>query len=687
MRAIAEETPIRYDGQRRGASSMADPAAFVRDVLVFLAFELAFYFAYDFGMSFSQATASPFWFPDSVLLCALLFSPPRRWWIFILGALPIRLFAEVAHGIPQWFLLATFAIDSVKGLCAAALLRRCVRHPARIQTVGEYGLYCLFVVLLIPAVAALAGAEARHALGHDYWSAWEQWFLSNALTHLVVTPALLYWLFGMPWRSPWPPRGRCIEAAAVTLGLVVTANMAFDIPPSWRGVADPLFYAPVPFLFWAAVRFGMFGACGSITILAGFAIQAALQGRGPFTAESPQATAHALQHFLLLRAAPLYLVAVLVEQRKGDERALRESETRFRDMADTAPVMIWMSGLDKRCTYFNRRWLEFTGRSMDDELGDGWISNVHPDDLDGRVGGYLAAFDARAPFSVEYRLRRHDGQYRWILANAIPRSTADGEFSGYIGSCLDITDRRLAEADAQRLQVELAHFSRVSTLGLLASSLAHELNQPLGAILRNAEAAELFLQENQPDLAELRAIVADIHKDDQRASRVIDRLRALLQRRELNMQSLSLPELIEDIEALLHAECAARHVSVVLDTSREPLAVRGDRVQIQQVLLNLMLNGVDALSEMKDGVLKVRARVVNENAIEISVADNGPGIPPDKINRLFEPFFTTKARGMGFGLSISRTIVEAHHGQMWAENNADGGATFRFTLPRADIVS
>ncbi len=245
------------------------------------------------------------------------------------------------------------------------------------------------------------------------------------------------------------------------------------------------------------------------------------------------------------------------------------------------------------------------------------------------------------------------------------------------------TRRRSAEAEVATQRAELAHVSRVSTVGQLASALAHELNQPLGAILRNAEAAELFLQQPQPNLEELRAIVADIRQDDQRAGAVIERMRALLKRRNLELKLLNLCDVLKETIAVVAPDAQARQVNLSLDTPPHPLLVRGDRVQIQQVVLNLILNGMDAMngSPGAERLVVVEARAASPEWVEVDVKDSGTGLPPEGPSRIFNPFFTTKANGMGMGLAISRTIIEAHGGKIQAANNADKGCTVRFTLP------
>jgi signal transduction histidine kinase len=255
-----------------------------------------------------------------------------------------------------------------------------------------------------------------------------------------------------------------------------------------------------------------------------------------------------------------------------------------------------------------------------------------------------------------------------------------------VGLLVQRRQRHLAEAEIQQQRTELAHVARVSTMGQLASALTHELNQPLGAILRNTEAAEIFLQNPRPNLAEVRAILADIRKDDQRAGAVIDRMRSLLKRRKLVSSRLDMREVVEDTVALARADAVARDVKLALEIPGRLPLVMGDRVHLQQVLLNLILNGMDAMATVpkEQRLLVVRAAETDGGNVRVAVIDRGTGIAPEHATHIFEPFFTTKPDGMGMGLAISGTIIEAHGGKIWMESNATAGTTFVFTLPPSE---
>jgi signal transduction histidine kinase len=244
--------------------------------------------------------------------------------------------------------------------------------------------------------------------------------------------------------------------------------------------------------------------------------------------------------------------------------------------------------------------------------------------------------------------------------------------------------RRKAEVDARNRLSQLAHSNRQATAGELSSSIAHELNQPLGSILTNAETAELILGSPTPDLQEVREIISDIKRDDLRASEVIRRLRSLLKRAPFEKMEIDLNQTMREAFDFLKLQAASRNVAIYLQTSPQALRVNGDPVQLQQVILNLVVNSMDAMAKMPYGRTIIGRTEVNGLASAvISIYDSGPGIPQDRLNEIFDPFFTTKEQGMGIGLSIARTIVLAHSGQLWAENQSGGGAVFHLSLPLA----
>lgn len=251
-----------------------------------------------------------------------------------------------------------------------------------------------------------------------------------------------------------------------------------------------------------------------------------------------------------------------------------------------------------------------------------------------------------------------------------------------IGLLIQRRNQRRAEQEVEETRQELAHAARLAIVGELTASIAHEINQPLGAILSNADAAEMLLDSSPESLDEVRQILDDIRQDDLRAGDVIRRLRVLLRKRAMEMQPVDLIEVISEVLGLIRAEAGRRGVAIEAELAAELPLVHGDKVHLQQVLLNLMLNGMEAMADMPGAKkLTVRNGLDGNGSVEIAVIDGGPGIASDRLHRLFDPFFTTKNEGMGLGLPIARTIVEAHGGRIWAENHAGGGATFRFTVP------
>lgn len=379
----------------------------------------------------------------------------------------------------------------------------------------------------------------------------------------------------------------------------------------------------------------------------------------------------------------------LVHELQTSEAGLRESEERMSLAVDAANFGIWIRDLVRNDIWASDTWRALFGFGPSERVEfDGILQRLHPDDRDAlRLAHALAIGGASAgSYQTEYRLILPDGTTRWIASQGRVECDATSRPVLVRGASRDVTARKLAEQETQHLRHEIAHVGRVSMMGQLAAALAHEINQPLGAILRNAEAAELFMQHPSPDLDEVRAILSDIRKDDQRAGAVIDRMRGLLKRHSLDTRPLDVRELVDGIAALVRIDAEVRQIRLDIDVAGDLPPVRGDRVHLQQVLLNLVLNGMDALNDATPEArrVSVSARLDTAHTIEFAVEDAGPGIPFSTLAHVFDPFFTTKPNGMGMGLPISRTIVEAHGGQLSAENNDGGGATFRFTLPIAE---
>ena len=292
------------------------------------------------------------------------------------------------------------------------------------------------------------------------------------------------------------------------------------------------------------------------------------------------------------------MIAALLVQRSRRRRAeaeLREGDFRFQSMADMAPVLIWIVDADRNVTFFNKGWRDFVGDAWPGTPSDSWTSCVHPDDLPSALAVYEQGVAARSAFTVECRLRRHDGDYRWMLCAGVPRFTLAGHFLGYIGSCSDINAMREGESEKQRLHAALAHVGRVATMGELTASLAHELYQPLAAILTNADTAQKLLESGSPPLDQLQEILTDIQTDDKRAAAIIRGVRSLLQRHEIAKTTIELNETVGEIVRLMRQEAIERGVEMQFERPEESLRVSADRVQLQQVVLNLLLNGFEAM--------------------------------------------------------------------------------------------
>jgi len=363
---------------------------------------------------------------------------------------------------------------------------------------------------------------------------------------------------------------------------------------------------------------------------------------------------------------------------------VKRQEKHLQDVIDTIPALAFSSSRDGKNEWVNRRWVEYLGLSQESSSGSGWQSSVHPDDLDEHVKKWQSSLASGEPFENETRRRSANGEYRWFLVRAVPLRDAHGNILRWYGTLTDIEDGKRAEQERERLrrlQADLAHVNRVSMMGELVASLSHELRQPIASAIINANACLLWLKRDQPDVEEAREATMRIMKDGNRAAGIIDRLRSFYKKGSSPERDLvDVNDVVREMLVLLHSEANRHSVSMRTELSSNLPKVRADRVQLQQVCLNLMLNAIEAMKDA-GGELTIRSERTDDDELLISVSDTGMGLPADQADQIFGAFFTTKPDGSGMGLTISRSIIESHGGRLWAGANAKRGATFYFTLP------
>jgi PAS domain S-box-containing protein len=373
----------------------------------------------------------------------------------------------------------------------------------------------------------------------------------------------------------------------------------------------------------------------------------------------------------------------ITESRLAEEK-LRASELHLRRMTETIPEMLWSATAEGAIDYCNSRVLDYTGSSAEELMGDGWSKLLHTDDVGQAVRLWMSCVKTGAPYRIEVRAFRFaDRKYRWCVMSALPLLDQQGRIVKWYGTVVDMHDWKQAQEDLRNTQAELAHMARVMTMGELTASIAHEVNQPLAAIVASGDSCSAWLSNDPPNLDRARAATNRIIQAATQAGEIVQRLRALFRKTTATTASVDINGVIEDTISLVHHEAERNRIFLRTELHPGLPSMSGDRVQLQQVVLNLAMNGIESIAGLDRDPrrLTIRSTLSNAGELLVSVEDTGPGIETANADRLFAPFFTTKPQGIGMGLPICRSIIEAHGGRLWAAKHEPRGAAFHFALP------
>jgi PAS domain S-box-containing protein len=399
-------------------------------------------------------------------------------------------------------------------------------------------------------------------------------------------------------------------------------------------------------------------------------------------------------------AAALQPALLLSEQKLVSCEVDRRVEERTRELAETneelqlqagllqhLPVSAWTLKPDGTPDFVNRVWLEYSGQTLDFVRShpEAWMTAVHPDDREKASRSFWDGVRSGQGFAFETRsLRAQDGTYRWHLQQAVVLRDGEGKVLKFVGTTTDIDDQKRTEEALRQAQGDLARINRVTTMGELAASLAHEISQPISGVITNASVSLRRLGHDKPDLEELRVAVTRIVRDGQRAAKILARIRSQFEKGALDREVLDVNQIIPETVALLRDQAVRHNISVRAELAADLPQIVGDRVQLQQVAMNLIVNSINAMKDV-DGIreLVIKSQQAENEQILVSFSDTGIGLAPQFTEQIFDPFFTTKLHGTGMGLRISRSIIESHGGRLWAEAAAGRGATFHLNLPAA----
>jgi PAS domain S-box-containing protein len=646
-----------------------------------------YYFGAQLGfqLRFPESPHSVLWPPNAILLAALMLMPTRLWLWCLVAVLPAHIAISLPAGVPWIAVLGFYVTNTSQALLGAALFKGYVARrgdESAHRTMIAFIAYGVFVAPIILSFADVAIAIWTRWTGNHYWQAWSLRFLSNAASAAVIVPPILSAAhLYRTWQKPSPRR--LTEACLLVLCIGAVGSFAVLAGASSFIRGLPLLVcAYLPLLLWAAMRFGQTGASWALLALSAATMGNIAQWPVGFAGQTEILMQQAI--FLLISIPVLYLAALYSDL----QRYVRQLDTAAErhDMATrAASIGVWDWDPRTNDLFIHphlKRLLGYDDQEVANTI-DEWTRHYHPEDVERVLQSARACIRGEAAtFEVEHRMMHRDGNTRWLLTRgAVMGGDIDGAVK-LVGTCVDVTERKRIEEELRILRNELTHLTRVGTLGELSGALAHEINQPLAAILSNGQAAQRLLA-HEPHDPEVQQALADIVDAAKRAGDVIHGLRAMLKKGDPQFRPIEINMVVAEVLDLAHSDLIAHRVTVVRRFGSSMPLVRGDRIQLQQVLLNFIMNASEAMNTTDPNrrVLTLMTATQDDQSVKISIVDTGKGISPEVQAHLFEAFVTTKDNGLGLGLSICRSIVSAHGGRQWAENRTDGGAAFHISLP------